>query len=249
MFQGYGLSEATPVISTNSPKYHWHKFGSSGKILEPLDLKILDEEGRELPRGQKGEIVIRGENVMAGYWKNPDATAATVRNGWLHTGDMGYVSEDDFLYVLGRFKSLLIASDGEKYSPEGMEEAIVDKSPFIDQIIIYNNQSPFTGAIVVPNRDALRRELDARDIREGRAAAAADILGAEIDRYRAGGPYAGEISRAVASGGTGYRGRAIHRAKRTDQQYDENRPQQGGRVFPRPDRLPLYSGGKGVAKR
>lgn len=165
MFQGYGLSEATPVISTNSPKYHWHKFGSSGKILEPLDLKILDEEGRELPRGQKGEIVIRGENVMAGYWKNPDATAATVRNGWLHTGDMGYVSEDDFLYVLGRFKSLLIASDGEKYSPEGMEEAIVDKSPFIDQIIIYNNQSPFTGAIVVPNRDALRRELDARDIR------------------------------------------------------------------------------------
>lgn len=78
---------------------------------------------------------------------------------------MGYVSEDDFLYVLGRFKSLLIASDGEKYSPEGMEEAIVDKSPFIDQIIIYNNQSPFTGAIVVPNRDALRRELDARDIR------------------------------------------------------------------------------------
>ena len=130
---------------------------------------------------------------MAGYWKNPDATAATVRNGWLHTGDMGYVSEDDFLYVLGRFKSLLIASDGEKYSPEGMEEAIVDKSPFIDQIIIYNNQSPFTGAIVVPNRDALRRELDARDIREGRAAAAADILGAEIDRYRAGGPYAGEF--------------------------------------------------------
>lgn len=71
MFQGYGLSEATPVISTNSPKYHWHRFGSSGKILIPLDLKIIDETGRELPRGQKGEIVIRGENVMAGYWKTP----------------------------------------------------------------------------------------------------------------------------------------------------------------------------------
>ena len=64
--QGYGLSEATPAaISTNSPNYHWHRFGSSGKILIPLDLKILDEEGREVPRGQKGEIVIRGENVMA----------------------------------------------------------------------------------------------------------------------------------------------------------------------------------------
>lgn len=193
MFQGYGLSEATPVISTNSPKFHWHKFGSSGKILLPLDLKILDQQGREVPHGEKGEIVIRGENVMAGYWKNPDATADAVRDGWLHTGDMGYVSEDDFLYVQGRFKSLLIASDGEKYSPEGMEEAIVDKSPYIDQIIIHNNQSPFTGAIVVPNSEALHRTLDSRNIREGRAEAAADLLGAEIDRYRAGGPYAGEF--------------------------------------------------------
>ena len=184
MFQGYGLSEATPVISTNSPKYHWHRFGSSGKILIPLDLKIIDETGRELPRGQKGEIVIRGENV----------TADTLRNGWLHTGDMGYVSEDDFLYVLGRFKSLLIASDGEKYSPEGMEEAIVDKSPYIDQIIVHNNQSPFTGAIVVPNREALRRELDSRGVAaEKRAETAAAILGGEIDRYRAGGIFGGEF--------------------------------------------------------
>ena len=194
MFQGYGLSEATPVISTNSPKYHWHRFGSSGKILIPLDLKIVDGEGRELPRGQKGEIIIRGENVMAGYWKNPEATAETIRDGWLHTGDMGYVSEDEFLYVLGRFKSLLIASDGEKYSPEGMEEAIVDKSPFIDQIIIHNNQNPFTGAIVVPNAEALRRELDQRKVaEEERPAAAARILAAEIDKYRAGGIYAGEF--------------------------------------------------------
>ena len=193
MFQGYGLSEATPVISTNSPKYHWHRFGSSGKILI-LDLKIIDETGRELPRGQKGEIVIRGENVMAGYWKNPEATADTLRNGWLHTGDMGYVSEDDFLYVLGRFKSLLIASDGEKYSPEGMEEAIVDKSPYIHQIIVHNNQSPFTGAIVVPNREALRRELDSRGVAaEKRAETAAAILGGEIDRYRAGGIFGGEF--------------------------------------------------------
>ena len=194
MFQGYGLSEATPVISTNSPKHHWHRFGSSGKILIPLDLKILDEEGREGPRGQKGEIVVRGENVMAGYWKNPGATAETVRDGWLHTGDMGYVSEDDFLYVLGRFKSLLIASDGEKYSPEGMEGAIVDKSPYIDQIIVHNNQSPFTGAIVVPNREALRRELDSRGVAaEKRAETAAAILGGEIDRYRAGGIFGGEF--------------------------------------------------------
>ena len=190
MFQGYGLSEATPVISTNSPKHHWHRFGSSGKILIPLDLKILDEEGREVPRGQKGEIVVRGENVMAGYWKNPGATAETVRDGWLHTGDMGYVSEDDFLYVLGRFKSLLIASDGEKYSPEGMEEAIADASQLIDQIIVHNNQNPYTVAIVVPNRDELRRRYQTcgNDL----AALAREVAG-EIDAFRAGGVHAGEF--------------------------------------------------------
>lgn len=194
MFQGYGLSEATPVISTNSPHYHWHRFGSSGKIIIPLELKILDEEGREVPNGQKGEIVIKGENVMAGYWKNPESTADTIRDGWLHTGDMGYVTDDEFLYVLGRFKSLLIASDGEKYSPEGMEEAIVDKSPYIDQIIIYNNQSPYTGAIVVPNRDALRRELDGRGVSgDDRATVAAEIIGDEISKYKSGGEYGDEF--------------------------------------------------------
>lgn len=194
MYQGYGLSEATPVISTNSPKRHWHRFGSSGKILIPLELKIVDDAGQEVPHGQKGEIIIRGENVMAGYWKNPEATAETVRGEWLHTGDMGYVSDDEFLYVLGRFKSLLISADGEKYSPEGMEEAIVDKSPYIAQILIYNNQSPFTGAIVVPDGEALKRELDARNIpSEQRPRIAALIISAEIDRYRTGGSFAGEF--------------------------------------------------------
>ena len=194
MFQGYGLSEATPVISTNSPRPRKCRFGSSGTLVQPLDCRILDEEGREVPLGQRGQIVVRGENVMAGYWKNPEATADTVRDGWLHTGDMGYLTDDGFLYVLGRFKSLLIASDGEKYSPEGMEEAIVDKSPYIDQIIVHNNQSPFTGAIVAPNREVLRRELEARRTPEAeRANVAAEILGAEIDRYRAGGTYAGEF--------------------------------------------------------
>ena len=194
MLQGYGLSEATPIISANSLGKGRHRFGSSGKVIQPLEIKIMDDEGREMPTGVKGEIVIKGENVMAGYWKNPSATAETVKDGWLYTGDMGYLAEEDFLYVLGRFKSLLISADGEKYSPEGMEEAIVDKSPFIDQIIIYNNQSPYTGAILVPNRDALCRELDARGVAaEERAVVAAEILGAEVEKYRSGGIYADEF--------------------------------------------------------
>ena len=192
MLQGYGLSEATPIISANSLGKGRHRFGSSGMVIQPLEIKILDDEGREMPCGVKGEIVIKGENVMAGYWKNPSATAETVKDGWLYTGDMGYMGEDGFLYVLGRFKSLLIAADGEKYSPEGMEEAIVDKSPLIDQIIIHNNQSPFTSAIVVPNRDAIRKMVtNAED--EAQLKAAATALMGEIDKYRKGGQYADEF--------------------------------------------------------
>ena len=190
MYQGYGLSEATPIISTNSLGDKQHRFGSSGKLIQPLDIRILDEEGRELPTGEKGEIVIKGENVMAGYWKNPVATAETVKDGWLYTGDMGYMAADGFLYVLGRFKSLLIASDGEKYSPEGMEEAMVDKSPYIDQIMIYNNQNPYTIAIVVPNADALKRATEGA---EDKASAAADILLAEVEKYRTGGEFGEEF--------------------------------------------------------
>ncbi len=155
MLQGYGLTEASPVISSNVLKRH--KLGSSGNIVKNLDLKICDEEGNEMPVGEKGEIVIRGENVMKGYWKNEKATLETIREGWLHTGDMGYVDEDRFLYVLGRFKSLLISDDGEKYSPEGIEETITDRSQFIEQMMLYNNQNKYTSALLVPNGDALAK--------------------------------------------------------------------------------------------
>ncbi len=189
MFQGYGLSEATPVISTNANRPKEHRFGSSGMLVQPLQIRILDDEGRELPVGEKGEIVIKGENVMAGYWKNPTSTADTVRDGWLYTGDMGYMTHDNFLYVLGRFKSLLISADGEKYSPEGMEEAIVT-SPLISQIDIYNNQCPYTTAIVVPNKEGIRTLCPDPSNEEQLRAAAKAIQGA-IDEFRisAGGEF------------------------------------------------------------
>ena len=157
MYQGYGLSEATPVLSSNGPRKH--RFGSSGILVKPLELKICDSDGNALPVGEKGEIVVKGENVMAGYWRNPEATAQTVKDGWLYTGDLGYMGKDGLLYVLGRFKSLLIASDGEKYSPEGIEEAVVEHSAFIDNIILYNNQSAYTTALIVPNKEKLAAYL------------------------------------------------------------------------------------------
>ena len=154
MYQGYGLSEATPIISANSPAKHI--FGSSGKVVQPMEIKILDADGVELPFGVKGEICIKGENVMAGYWKNPKSTADTVVDGWLHTGDMGYMRDAEMLYVVGRFKSLLIAADGEKYSPEGIEENLVENSKYIDGALMHNSQDPYTIALVTPNKEALR---------------------------------------------------------------------------------------------
>ena len=156
MFQGYGLSEATPIICANSMGHAI--FGSSGRIVKPLDLKICDNEGNELPHGHKGEIVIKGENVMAGYWKNPESTAETIVDGWLHTGDMGYVtvSHPGYLWVVGRFKSLLINADGEKYSPEGFEDSLTDNSKYVEQVILHNNQDPYTIVLIVPNKETLK---------------------------------------------------------------------------------------------
>ena len=196
IFQGYGLSEATPVICSNSGGKGRAMFGSSGRTVQPMDIKICDEEGNEVPHGVTGEIVIRGENVMAGYWKNPEATAKTIVDGWLHTGDRGYICVQNprFLYVTGRFKSLLISSDGEKYSPEGYEDSLTDGSAFIESSVLYNNQSPYTVVLVVPNRTALaeavkKKGLDPASL-EGKKAQL-DILQDETDSYKAGGRHAG----------------------------------------------------------
>ena len=190
MYQGYGLSEATPVLSSNGPKRH--RFGSSGILVKPLELKICDADGNALPVGEKGEIVVKGENVMAGYWRNPEATAQTVRDGYLYTGDLGYMGKDGLLYVLGRFKSLLIASDGEKYSPEGIEEAMVEHSMSIDQIMLYNNQSAYTSALIVPNKEKLKAYLKQKglsmDTEEGKKAAI-DKIAADIAQFSKGGEF------------------------------------------------------------
>ena len=188
MYQGYGLSEATPIISANSPARHI--FGSSGKIVSPMEIKILDADGVEQPFGVKGEICIKGENVMAGYWKNPKSTADTIVDGWLHTGDMGYMRDAEMLYVVGRFKSLLIAADGEKYSPEGIEENLVESSKYIDGALLHNSQDPYTIALITPNKEALKayaKELGLDPSTKEAKVKMLELLQDEVNMYRKGG--------------------------------------------------------------
>jgi long-chain acyl-CoA synthetase len=154
VYQGYGLTENTPIICSNSAAKH--KFGTSGVIIPNLDVRIMKDRDTECSTAEIGQIVTRGGSVMKGYYKNPEATAETLIDGWLWSGDLGYKDADGFLVVTGREKALLIAADGEKYSPETIEEAVINTSRFVNQLMVYNEQCKFTSALFTVNAEELR---------------------------------------------------------------------------------------------
>ncbi|PIE84019.1 MAG: long-chain fatty acid--CoA ligase [Bacteroidia bacterium] len=192
IYQGYGLTETTPMTSCNIPGKV--KFGSSGRPIPRVKVRIVNEACEDLPAGQKGEVLIQGANVMHGYWKNPKATSEAIRNGWLHTGDMGYLDAEGYLYVLGRFKSLLIGMDGEKYSPEGIEESMAQHSEIIEQVLLHNNQNPYTTALVVVNFDRLKEKLKEMGVSIKSPDAmkkALELIHREVNMFKSGGRFAG----------------------------------------------------------
>ncbi|MCL2266453.1 MAG: AMP-binding protein [Treponema sp.] len=162
VYQGYGLTENSPIICSNSGKKH--KFGTSGVIIPNLDVRIMKDTNTECPIGEIGQIVTRGGSVMKGYYKNPEATSQTVIDGWLWSGDLGFKDADGFLVVTGREKALLIAADGEKYSPETIEDAIINTSKYINQLMVYNEQCKFTSALFTVNAEELKAEAKKQGI-------------------------------------------------------------------------------------
>ncbi|MFW5978800.1 MAG: AMP-dependent synthetase/ligase [Bacteroidia bacterium] len=190
MYQGYGLSETAPIISSNAPQKH--KLGSSGFLVKNIEVKICDENGKEVPKGNSGEIVVKGENVMVGYWKNEKATEESIKDGWFYTGDLGYFDKDNFLYVLGRYKSLLISNDGEKFSPEAIEEALTEKSPYIEQCMLHNNQDPYTIGLIVPNKEALKKYAENKNLNlktEKGQDAILQLIQDEVNQFKTGGKH------------------------------------------------------------
>jgi long-chain acyl-CoA synthetase len=185
VFQGYGLTEAAPIISANTPFVH--KLGTSGKIMPSIICKIVKENGEEAAIGEKGEIVIQGDNVMKGYYKNEEATQECIRDGWLWTGDIGYMDKDDFLVVSGRNKALLISEDGEKYSPEGIEEAIVNSAEIIEQAMVYNDHKKHTSAVVTVNPNKIIK------LKHHSPEKIVELLKADMHRFKKNPAYSGQF--------------------------------------------------------
>ncbi len=181
VYQGYGLTEAAPVISANTPPRH--KFGTSGVLMRSVELRLVKADGSLAPVGETAEVVVRGANVMKGYFRNPEATCQALREGWLYSGDLAYRDRDGFLVVVGREKALLIAEDGEKYSPEDIEEAVTTSTDLVDQIMAYCDHRKYTIALVTLDSAKVKRLMTAREIT--RAGELLRLLEAELTRYRA----------------------------------------------------------------
>ncbi|HVW47969.1 MAG TPA: long-chain fatty acid--CoA ligase [Solirubrobacterales bacterium] len=124
VLEGYGLSETSPVASCNHPHME-RKAGSIGTPIEGVEMRIVDENDAEVPRGEVGEIVIRGHNIMKGYWGRDDATAEALRGGWFHSGDMGREDEEGYFYVVDRKKDMIIRGGYNVY-PREVEELLYE---------------------------------------------------------------------------------------------------------------------------
>ena len=125
----YGQTECAPLVTVCGPEYHVvegpnaNMFRSVGQAVAGVEIRVVDEDGREAPRGTVGEIAVRGANVMAGYWRQPELTADALQGGWMHTGDGGSMDENGFVYVVDRMKDMIISGGENVYSAE-VENAV-----------------------------------------------------------------------------------------------------------------------------
>ncbi|NPA12962.1 MAG: fatty acid--CoA ligase [Aquificae bacterium] len=145
LLEGYGLTEASPVVSVN--RLEKQKILSVGPPLPDYQVKIVDDDLVELPVGEIGEIIVKGDNVMKGYYKNPEATEETIINGWLLTGDMGYVDEEGYIYIVDRKKDLII-SKGINIYPREIEE-VLTSHPEIEEAAVVGKKDEHHGEIPV----------------------------------------------------------------------------------------------------
>ncbi len=151
--EGYGMTESSPVIAVNTFEKRKRKIGTVGPPLFNVEVKI----------SAQGEILVKGSNVMKGYYKQPELTKEAIVDGWLHTGDVGIIDADGMLKITGRVKEIFKTSMGKYISPVLLENKIKE-SPFIDQIMVIGENQKFAAALIVPDFEHMRNWCKIKDI-------------------------------------------------------------------------------------
>jgi long-chain acyl-CoA synthetase len=171
LLEGYGLSETSPVASSNRPDRQ-RRPGSVGVPIEGVQMLIVGEDGEEVPIGSRGEIVIRGPNVMKGYWGRPDATAEVIRDGWFHSGDIGVMDEDGYFFIVDRLKDMIIRGGYNVY-PREIEEVLYEH-PAVREVAVVGVPHPELGeevaAAVALKDGAAADEAELREFVKARVA-------------------------------------------------------------------------------
>jgi long-chain acyl-CoA synthetase len=176
VLEGYGLTESSPVISVNT--FENLRFGSVGKLIPGVEVKIADD----------GEILAKGPNIMKGYYKNEEETKEAIKQGWLYTGDIGYLDDDNFLHITDRKKDIIVTSGGKNVAPQLIENRL-KTNPFISNVVVIGDRRKFVSALIVPNFEKLEQYAEAsginytsmKDLVENEKII--NFLMAEIDRY------------------------------------------------------------------
>jgi long-chain acyl-CoA synthetase len=180
IYNGYGITETAPLVAVNS-KVGGDRLGSVGKVMPDVEIKIVDPNEDAI-----GEIWIKGPNVMKGYYNNPQATAEVLTDGWYHSGDLGYIDKDNFLFVMGRVKNLIVTGNGKNIYPEEVEAELV-KSPYVEEAMIYAHMPGTTDeevrAVVYLNQDALDAYAKEQGIKELTKKDIYALIRAEIKKY------------------------------------------------------------------
>ena len=168
VLEGYGLSETSPVACSNHPDRE-RKPGSIGTPIEGVEMQVVDEDDNEVAQGEVGEIVIRGHNIMKGYWQRPEATEEAMRGGWFHSGDMARVDEDGYFYIVDRKKDLIIRGGYNVY-PREVEEVLYEHPKIREAAVVgipHDEWGEEIGAAVVLHEGEELRARGGQRLRQG----------------------------------------------------------------------------------
>ena len=193
MIQGYGLTECAPLAAAIPTEKKYYNYKSVGRLLDQLEVKVIDKDKEGV-----GEICIKGPNVMMGYYNNPEETAKSLQDGWFHTGDLGYVDRNKYIYITGRKKNVIITANGKNVYPEELENYL-DESLFILESMVWakndgNGNDKVIVATIRPDMDEIRNYLgdDADDPERIK-----ELLQSEVDRINAPQPLFKKIGKVI----------------------------------------------------